>query len=201
VLYYLVSAGIGNLVICDSGIVHTTNLNRQILYKSGDVGTYKVEIASDRLKALNPFVTIETHTDTLDLGHVRSFSAQADLIIDCLDNFETRFILNEVAVTEQKPFIHAGIRGYSGQLTFIHPPHTPCLACIIPEPPEAETIPVAGMTAGIIGSLEALEAIKFLLQTGELLQNRLLLFDGESTEFQQIEIQKNPHCPVCGRKK
>jgi adenylyltransferase/sulfurtransferase len=200
VLYYLVSAGIGKIIICDHGMVENSNLNRQILYTSDDVGRSKVDVAAERLHALNPLTTIETHAETLDLEHAQIFASGTDLIIDCLDNFETRFILNQVSTEKGIPFIHAGIRGYSGQVTFIQPPHTPCLQCIIPEPPEAETVPVAGMTAGIIGSIEALEAIKYLLKTGELLTNILLLFDGETTDYQRIKLQKNPQCPVCGDK-
>lgn len=197
-LYYLASAGVGTIIICDHGYVDESNLNRQILYTSNDIGIRKVDLAYKRLKAINPTIRIEIHATLLTSENIDSLASEADIVVDCLDNFETRFILNRFAVRERKPFVHAGIRGFSGQITVIYPPHTPCLACIIPEPPEAEIVPVVGPTAGIIGSMEAMETIKLLIGYSELLTNTLLLFDGETMEFQKITINKNPQCRVCG---
>jgi adenylyltransferase/sulfurtransferase len=119
-------------------------------------------------------------------------------MIDCLDNFQTRYILNDHAVNTGLPLVHAGVNGYCGQIAFIHPPRSACLACLVSEAPPAETFPILGATAGALGCLEALEALKYLTGKGELLQGRLLFFDGESMQVQEVRFDKDPECRVCG---
>jgi len=130
---------------------------------------------------------------------VDSLIGGADLILDCLDNFQTRLVLNEYAVRRQIPLIHGGVRGWSGQVSFIHPPHTPCLACLAPgDPPAVEAFPILGATAGIIGSIQALEALKYLSGTGSMLKGRILFWDGERMRFHISRENRNPRCRVCG---
>jgi adenylyltransferase/sulfurtransferase len=199
VLAYLAGAGVGTIILCDNGTVELSNLNRQILYTTADEHRSKARQAKSRLEAMNPCITVEAVETTLTADSIASIADGADILVDCLDNFETRYVLNAYAVKQQAPFIHAGIRGFAGQLTVIDPPTTPCLRCIFPEAPPAENVPVSGVTAGIIGSLEALETVKYLLGTGTLLKGKLLLLEGETGEFHTFEVEKNPDCPVCGR--
>lgn len=198
VLYYLTVAGIGTIRICDFDTVEISNLNRQIVHTSDRIGMNKALSAQVTLNHVNEHVKIETITEKITTQNARLLIENADIIIDCLDNFETRHALNKAAVENNKPFIHAGIEGFRGQITFLHPPHTPCLACFIPLKIRKQTFPVVGVTAGIIGTLEALEALKFLTGIGEILKNRLLLFDGFTMEFNFIALSKNPKCKICG---
>ena len=186
--------------ICDSGRVEITNLNRQILYNDGDIDELKVVSAQATLKQLNPHITVDYTPQRIEPGTVASVVGDADIIVDCLDNFETRFVLNEYAVNKGIPMVHAGVEGLAGQLTFIHPPYTPCLRCKIPDiPPPAQTpFPIVGATAGIMGCLEANEVLKHLAGVGSNIKGALLLWNGVTTEFHRIEVGKDPDCPVCG---
>ena len=197
---YLAVAGVGKLKICDNGYVELSNLNRQILYSDCDIGQLKVLSAKNRINDLNPHATVECFSETITLENIGELVGDADIIVDCLDNLETRYVLNEHAVAKRLPFVHAGIDGFSGQLTFFHPPDTPCFRCITPEAPPQEIVPVIGTTPGIIGCLEANEVLKYLAGIGSTLQNILMIWNGLETEFYKIEIAKDPACPVCGRK-
>ena len=198
VAIYLAVAGIGRIRICDCGDPELSNLNRQILYTEQDIGKNKALSARETLLALNPHVVVEPLTDKITEQTVAGLVADSHIIIDCLDNFPTRHILNRYAVKTGLPFIHGGIYGISGQLTFIHTPETPCLNCIFPGSPPPAVFPVAGVTPGVIGVLEALEVIKWIVGIGENLKGKLLIWDGELMEFQKIAINKDPNCPVCG---
>lgn len=197
VLIYLTVAGVGRLRICDNGTVELSNLNRQILYTDKDVNQLKVIIARNYLKQLNPNVEVEFFSKTISPDTVEELVGDADIIVDCLDNFETRYCLNEYAVKRKLPFVHAGIEGLAGQLTFIHHPYTPCLRCIIPFAPPPKLFPVVGVTPGILGCLEANEVLKYLTGIGSNLKGILLIWNGNDTEFYRIEIAKDPNCPVC----
>jgi len=197
---YLTAAGVGKIKICDFGRVETTNLNRQILYSEKDLQREKVVCAAKALSGLNPEVTVEALFQEITDENIRNLVGDSTLIIDCLDNFKTRHILNRFAVLNRIPMIHAGIESFSGQITFIHPPETPCLHCIFPgDIPPKNIFPVAGVTPGIIGALEAAEAVKWIVGIGSTLKGRLLVWDGESMDFQKIEIKKDPACTVCSR--
>jgi adenylyltransferase/sulfurtransferase len=198
VALYLAAAGVGTLRICDSGQVELSNLNRQILHGEDRIGVNKALSAATTLRAINPAVRVVPLSDTISGDTVESLIGEARLVIDCLDNFQTRFILNDHAVKAGLPLVHAGVNGYCGQIAFIHPPRTACLACLVAEAPPPETVPILGATAGALGCLEALEALKYLTGTGELLEGRLLFFDGQAMQVQEVSFDKDPECRVCG---
>jgi molybdopterin-synthase adenylyltransferase len=196
---YLAVAGVGRLRICDDGKVERSNLNRQILYTDEDIHQEKVRAACKALTRLNPHIEVEGIEERITPESVARLVGQPDIIVDCLDNFETRYILNEYAVAKGLPLVHAGVEGIAGQITFIHPPETACLRCIIPEaPPRKEVFPIVGATAGIIGCLEAFEVLKHLTGIGPTLKGFLMMWSGFDTDFIRIEVGKDPHCPVCG---
>jgi molybdopterin-synthase adenylyltransferase len=199
VAIYLAAAGIGTIRICDFGDPELSNLNRQILHDDTRIGTNKALSAKKTLLKINPHVCVEPLSGKITENTVEELVGESSIILDCLDNFRTRHILNRYAVQKGVPMVHAGIHGLSGQITFIHTPVTPCLYCIFPGSVPDQVFPVAGVTTGVIGSLEALEAVKWILGIGENLKGKLLFWDGELMEFQQIEIKKDPNCPVCGK--
>jgi adenylyltransferase/sulfurtransferase len=199
VTQYLAAAGVGTLRVCDSGVVELSNLNRQLLHADRDVGHPKVRSARRTLRRVNPHARVLPLRAEIDEGSVEALVGDAGLIVDCLDNFPTRLVLNAFAVRRGLPMIHAGVTGYCGQITFLRPPATACLACIVPEAPPAAVFPILGATAGLLGCLEALEALKFLAGGGTLLTGRLLFCDGSTMQFQEVAIEKDPRCPVCGR--
>lgn len=198
VLLYLAAAGVGTLKICDSDRIELSNLNRQIHYPKNSIGSYKVETTSDVLKGLNPNIHIVEFPFKIDKANVASLLDNVDLIMDCLDNIETRYVLNEWSFRMRIPMIHAGVSGLGGQITFLQPPETPCLTCIFHDENVSETSSVVGCIPGTLGSLQALEAIKYLTGIGTNLKNRLLIFDGENSRFETIGIEKDPNCPICG---
>ena len=197
VLYYLAAAGIGTLLLCDYDKVEITNLNRQILHRYDRIGDLKVDSACQTLTDLNPFITVTPVHVKLTDKNAEAIIGDSDIIIDCLDNFETRHIINRVSVKKKIPMVHAGVAEFRGQLTFMHPPETPCLACFLDQKTRKNKIQVAGATPGVIGSLQAVEAIKFLAGFTPSLKNRLLFWDGLSMKFESITINRNPHCRVC----
>lgn len=198
VAIYLAAAGVGTLRICDSGAVELSNLNRQILHGDDRIGENKALSAERTLKGINPSVQIIPLTETIQTDNIASLVGDARLMVDCLDNFETRYILNEYAVKTGLPLVHAGVNGLCGQIAFIHPPETACLACLVAEGPPPEIFPILGATAGVLGCLEAMEALKYLTGTGKLLEGRLLFFDGEAMQLQEVSFDKDPECRVCG---
>ena len=197
---YLAAAGVGRLRICDFGEPEPSNLNRQILHTEEDIGKNKSLSAKETICKINPKVKVENLSDKIDKENISQLVGNAQIIVDCMDNFPTRHVLNEHAVKAGLPFVHAGVSGMSGQITFIHAPETPCLHCTFPGSPPSEVFPIVGATAGVIGTLEALEVLKYLTSKGELLKNRMLFWDGELMNFHEITLQKDPKCPVCGKK-
>ena len=197
---YLAAAGVGSIVLCDYQDVELSNLNRQILYDTGDIGGSKVKHAKERLLQLNPDITVSAVTGKIVDDTAPSVFESADIIIDCLDSFESRFMLNRYAVKNRVPFVHAGITEFYGQLAFINPPRTPCLQCFI-SPGAAESQappPVLGATAGVIGSLQAVVALKALSGVFETGDSYFYTVDLLKMSFESIALQKNPNCPVCG---
>lgn len=193
----LTLAGVGNITLCDCDTVDITNLNRQFLHTEEDVGLQKVLSARDTLSAINSDVKFTTVSTQITADTVDNLIGDADVIVDCVDNFDTRFVLNQCAIRKRIPLIHGAVWGMEGRLTVFHPPETPCLSCIFPNPPEVHQIPVLGGVACTTGSLQALEAIKVLTGTGETLKNRMLIADYSTMSFQELEIARNPSCPVC----
>ena len=198
-LYYLAVAGIGTLKICDFDKIDLSNLNRQILHTENEIGILKVDSAYNTLINANPNITIIKVNEKLGEKNTPKIVGDADIIVDCLDNFYTRQLLNETSVKKSIPMIHAGVSGFIGQITFIHPPETPCLACFFPDKVKKEITPIVGATAGILGSLQALEVIKYLTGIGENLKNKLLFWDGLEMNFKTIKLQKNCNCKICSK--
>lgn len=199
VALYLAAAGVGTLRVCDCGTPHISNLNRQLLHSDAAIGENKADSAREFLARTNPHVRVEALPEPITPESADELVGPSDIIVDCLDNFAARHMLNRVAVARALPFVHAGIHGFCGQMTVIHPPETPCLACVFPESFRLDELPpVAGPTAGVIGSMEALETIKLLLGLGTPLKGTLLLWDGEAGEFMRIPIARTSGCRVCG---
>jgi adenylyltransferase/sulfurtransferase len=197
VAMYLAAAGVGELRICDSDTVEPSNLNRQILHSDSRVGQVKAFSAARTLREINPSICVETYPEYLDQDNEERIIGQPSLIVDCLDNYATRYLLNEYCFHHNIPLVHAALWGLMGQLTFIHPPETPCLRCLFPEAPPKSVFPVLGATAGVLGTLQAMETLKYLAGIGETLKGRLLLFDGEDMSFTNLCVNRLPDCPVC----
>ena len=195
---YLAAAGVGCIRICDCGKVELSNLNRQILHVDRDISRRKADSAEETLRGVNPLVKVIGLKEKIDRKSIDGLVAGAQIIVDAADNYETRYVLNEFSIHKGIPFIHAGLYAMSGQITFIHSPDTPCLRCIFPQAPPPETFPIVGATAGIIGSMEALEALKYLAGIPNLLKNKLLIMEGNPPSFQEIIIERDPECLVCG---
>jgi molybdopterin-synthase adenylyltransferase len=198
VSYYLAAAGVGNIRICDNDKIELSNLNRQILHNTERIGMDKSDSARMSLSSLNPSISIKSYKEEIKVETIEELCGGAGIIIDCLDNIKTRYIINKFSLERDIPIIHGGINGMSGQISFIFPGKTPCLKCIFPIELENTEIPVLGAAAGVIGSIQAVEAIKYLTGIPVSVANILLLYDGFTQSFDRIEILKNPHCDACG---
>ncbi len=196
VLTYLTLAGVGYLRIIDPDRVEPTNLNRQMLHAETDLGRQKVDSAKDKLAALNPRIQIETFAEAINEKNVLELIADC-LIVDALDNLPARLVLNRAALRLNRPLFHGAVYGWEGRATTIYPGRTPCLACLYEAGLPGE-IPVVGIAPGIIGCIQAAEVIKHILGTGELLTNRMLIFDGRTMTFREITLKPNPLCKECG---
>lgn len=194
---YLAAAGVGHIVVVDRDEVEISNLNRQILHWEEDVGKYKAISAAEKLRRINSDIVVEGVVEEITEGSIDRLLAGVDVLIDAMDNMETRFVLNKAAVRRRVPFIHGAIYGLEGQVTTIIPGRTACLRCIFKGAKPHEAFPVLGVAPAVIGALEATEAIKYIVGFGELLLNRMLIFDGESMRFYEVQLQRDPSCPVC----
>lgn len=206
VLYYLTAVGIGTIGVADADVVERSNLNRQFLHFEADIGTEKTKSAVRKLKAFSPKTVFHEYPVRLDQTNVDAVVGSYDLVIDCVDNLETRYLVNQACYLQKKPLIEAGIMGFDGFVMSIIPDKGPCYQCFNPQMPNktpAKTAPppVVGATAGIAGSMQVIEAVKILLGIGQPLTTRLLVFDAFHVEFSLIELAKNEHCPVCGHQK
>ena len=195
---YLAVAGIGRLTVVDNDVVDQSNLNRQILHYDRDIGRKKTDSAEEKLRAINPDITVRVIDATIDASNATMLVGDADGIVDAMDNYPTRYILNEVAIEKNIPLFHGGIRGFYGQATTIIPKKTACLRCIFPHAPPKEVFPVVGVTPGFIGMVQATEVLKYLLGSGELLANRLFIWDGLQAHAEEIALERNPRCEACG---
>ncbi len=196
---YLVAAGVGHVAVVDKETVELSNLNRQILHWSNDIARPKGVSMVEKLRQLNPEVTVKALQKIVTTHNARQLVKDFTVVVDALDNWRTRFLLNKACVKEKIPFVHAGVHALYGQITTILPGKGPCLQCILPKiPPEEEKFPVLGATAGTLGLLGALETIKIITGLGEPLVGRMLHFDGETMSLQEIKVERRQNCPVCG---
>lgn len=202
---YLAAAGVGTIGIADCDDVELSNLQRQIIHTTEDVGKSKTESAAETIKSLNPDVTVKTFHGYVNSSNIAELIADYDFIIDGADNFPTKFLINDACVLGGKPFCHAGILRFEGQLMTYVPDEGPCYRCIFEAPPPKDAVPscreagVIGAMAGIIGSMQALEAVKYITGQGELLTGAMLIFDGLKMEWRKVKLPESvPSCPICG---
>lgn len=202
--FYLTAAGIGTLGIVDHDQVELSNLQRQILHSTLDLGKEKLQSAREKLSRFNPEVEIQTYSTLLDEANAPEIFALYDFIIDGSDNFATKFVVNDAAVSLKKPFSHAGILRFQGQTMTVIPQKSACYRCVFREPPPPGEIPgceqagILGAIAGTIGSIQATEAIKFLIGMEEdLLVDRLLVYDAKKLNFRTVEVRRDPRCQAC----
>jgi adenylyltransferase/sulfurtransferase len=195
---YLAAAGIGTIRVIDHDRVALSNLNRQILHGEEDIGKRKVDSASSKLKKLNSAVTIEAVAETITESNVSGLVQGCDVIVDAMDNMPTRYLLNRCAVERKMPFFHGAVRGFEGRAMTILPGETACLRCLYRGPVPQEKFPVVGVAPAVIGSIQATEVIKYLVGAGNLLTNRLLLYDGLQMVFNEFAVNRNPDCDHCG---
>jgi sulfur-carrier protein adenylyltransferase/sulfurtransferase len=202
--YYLAAAGVGNIGIIDNDIVEESNLQRQIIHTMARVGQYKADSAAKSIAELNPDVKVTVYKERLTAENIERILPNYDLVVDGTDNFETRYLVNDFAVKYNKPVVHASILSFNGQVTTLIPHQGPCYRCVYPDPPPAALAPncteagVLGVLPGVIGLLQANEAIKLVLNIGETLAGRFLLFDALETEFTELKLRRDPHCVACG---
>jgi adenylyltransferase/sulfurtransferase len=201
---YLAAAGVGTIGLVDFDVVDLSNLQRQIMYGSGDVGRPKLDCAAARLRAINPRLQLQTFATRLTSRNALEILGQFDIVLDGSDNFPTRYLVNDACVLLGKPYVYGSIFQWSGQVSLFDASSGPCYRCLFAEPPPAGLVPgcaeggVLGVLPGIVGSMQALEAIKWILQVGETLQGRLLLLDALSLRTREIRLRKDPACPACG---
>ncbi len=200
---YLAAAGVGTIGIIDADVVDLSNLQRQIIHTTADIGKEKVESAKETMQAINPDVKVNTYYKFLASDNIMDIIKDYDFILDGTDNFPTKFLINDACVMAKKPFCHAGILRFNGQLMTYVPGEGPCYRCVFKNPPPKDAVPtckqagVIGAMAGIIGCLQAMEAIKYLTGAGELLTGYLLTYDGLKGDFRKIRLPKDPDCAVC----
>jgi molybdopterin/thiamine biosynthesis adenylyltransferase/rhodanese-related sulfurtransferase len=201
---YLAAAGVGRMGIVDFDSVDMTNLQRQILFSSKDVGRPKIEAAAARLRGLNPDIQIDQYETRLTSENAFDLFKDYDIIVDGTDNFPTRYLVNDACVLLKKPNVYGSIFRFEGQITIFGVPDGPCYRCLYPEPPPPGLVPscaeggVLGVLPGIVGAIQAAEALKLIVGKGEPLVGRLLLFDALAMRFRELKLRKNPDCPACG---
>lgn len=197
---YLSAAGVGHITIIDSQRVELSNLNRQVLHWEPDVGQPKVKSATDKLTAMNSNIKVDTIFEQITSENVDQLIKGLDVVVDGMDSYPTRYLLNEACVRNRVPFIHGAVEGLVGQLMTILPGGGPCLKCAIPkDPPKKPLFPVLGATPGVIGCLQAMEAIKLIIGLGKPLVGRMLIFNGMDMTFDEIKVNRDPSCQVCSR--
>jgi molybdopterin-synthase adenylyltransferase len=201
---YLAAAGVGTIGIADADDVHISNLQRQVIHFTPDIGKPKVESAREKMIAINPDVTVHAYREWVSVANINDIIADYDFVIDGTDNFAAKFLINDACVLAGKPYSHGGILQFFGQTLTVRPGQSACYRCLFPSPPPKDAIPtcaqagVFGVLPGVIGTIQATEAIKFLLGIGKLLDDRILMYDANDMEFRTVDIRKNTRCPICG---
>jgi sulfur-carrier protein adenylyltransferase/sulfurtransferase len=201
---YLAAAGVGTIGIVDDDVVDASNLQRQVIHTTDRVGVPKTASARTAIEALNPDVNVVEHNLRLDSSNILELLEPYDVIVDGADNFPTRYLLNDASVRLRKPVVSASILGFEGQISTFIPYEGPCYRCLYPTPPPPELAPscgangVLGVMAGLMGLLQANEVIKLAAGIGETLSGRLLLYDSLATSFTELQVRRDPHCPICG---
>ena len=202
---YLAAAGVGTIGLADSDAVDLSNLQRQILHSTEKLGVSKVNSAAERLRALNPDVQVICHSVFVAGHNIDALIAPYDFIVECTDSFEAKYLINDACVRAGKPFCHGAVIRFYGQIMTYVPGQGPCYRCAFRQPPDPEKAPdarklgVIGAVPGVIGYLQALEAIKYLTGTNGLFTGRLMSFDGLDMDFETVELPRDPECPACGR--
>ncbi len=203
VAIYLASAGVGTIGIADSDNVELSNLQRQVIHFTSDINRSKVDSAQDKISQMNPDVHVSTCCERISAQNIEELIVDYDFIIDCTDNFPAKFLINDACVLNQKPFSHAGVLKFQGQ-TFTYVPGNACYRCLFGEPPPEGDVPstseqgVVGITPGIVGTIQAAEALRYVLGVGDLLINRVLTIDGLTMDFRILKIKQDKNCPICG---
>jgi molybdopterin-synthase adenylyltransferase len=201
---YLAAAGIGTIGIADGDAVELSNLQRQIIHNSGDIRKAKVLSAKEKMSAMNPDVKVNEFPCWVTEKNISSIICDYDFVIDATDNFVSKFLINDACVFAKKPFSHAGVLQFAGQTITVITGKSACYRCIFNEPPPEDVVPscsragILGVLPGVIGTIQATEAVKFLLKKGSLLTDRLLTYDALRMRFREVRVRKNPLCPVCG---
>jgi molybdopterin/thiamine biosynthesis adenylyltransferase len=196
---YLTAAGVGVIRIVDHDRVALSNLNRQVLHWHEDTGKKKVDSATQKLRQLNPEVEIEAIKERITEANISQLVAGFDLIVDAMDNLPTRYLLNKVALEKNIPFFHGAVYGFEGRAMTIIPGETACLRCVYRGAIPEEKFPVIGVTPAVIGCIQATEVIKYIVGMGQLLTNRLLIYDGLNMKFTEFRLKKDQNCPHCGQ--
>jgi molybdopterin/thiamine biosynthesis adenylyltransferase len=203
-LLYLAAAGVGRIGVADGDTVDLTNLQRQIVHFTEDIGKRKTHSAAEKIRAVNPEIEVVEHRQFLDASNVAGVFAGYDFIVEGCDNFATKFLVNDACVLLKKPYSHAGMLRFEGQTFTYVPGHSRCYRCLFREPPPPGSVPncadagILGMLPGVLGSIQATEAVKYILGLGELLTDRLLIFDALAMRFREIRGGRDAGCPVCG---
>ncbi|TSA47910.1 MAG: molybdopterin-synthase adenylyltransferase MoeB [Deltaproteobacteria bacterium] len=201
---YLAAAGVGTIGLVDADVVDLTNLQRQVIHFTPDIGKAKVASATEKMVAINPGIKVNTYQVWVQAGNITEIIRGYDFVIDGTDNFAAKFLINDACVLAGIPYSHAGILRFHGQTITVRPGESACYRCIFPSPPPKDAIPtcsqagVIGVLPGVVGMIQATEAIKFLLGKGDLLTGRLLIYDALQMSFDEVQIKKNPKCPLCG---
>ena len=201
---YLAAAGVGTIGLVDADAVDLTNLQRQVIHFTPDIGKAKVVSAREKMVAINPGIKVNTYQEWAHAGNITDIIRDYHFVIDGTDNFAAKFLINDACVLAGIPYSHAGILRFDGQTITVRPGESACYRCIFPSPPPKDAIPtcsqagVIGVLPGVLGLIQATEAIKFLLGKGELLTGRLLIYNALQMSFDVIQIKKNPKCPLCG---
>jgi adenylyltransferase/sulfurtransferase len=203
---YLAAAGVGRITLCDFDVVDASNLQRQVLFSTADLGRPKAEAGAERLRALNPHVAVTIVPDRVETSNAQSLVDAHDVVVDGSDNFGTRYLLSDACVLAGKPYVYGSIHRFEGQASVFHAPRGPCYRCLFPEPPPEGLVPncaqagVLGALAGLVGSIQAAEAVKCLLGAGSPLLGRLLLIDLFGGTFREVRLRRDPSCPACGER-
>jgi adenylyltransferase/sulfurtransferase len=203
---YLAAAGVGRITVCDFDVVDASNLQRQVIFATSDLGRPKAEAAAERLSALNPAITVRPIGDRVSTHNAQQLVDGHDVVVDGSDNFGTRYLLSDACVLGKKPYVYGSIYRFEGQASVFHPPAGPCYRCLFPEPPPEGLVPncaqagVLGALAGLVGSIQAGEAVKCLLGAGTTLLGRLVLVDFLSGSFREVRVRRDPACPACGER-